>query len=249
MTIRNLRTSPAILRGNTCRGVNKEIIEYLLRSGHKYDGKAILDIPCGDGDLMSSLRHFFPKAVVKGCDVQIPKTITNEDFSRVDANYPFKVFPETKFDAVLCVSGVCEFDNTLQFFTHCKDHLVNDGLFVVTNDNAMSLRDRIAYFWLGRHVVHGLFVLQEYCSWKMIPMSNMVRILQDSGFRIREIRYVSVKKKDYLMLPFALLVYPIQFLYMQFRKSGMPVAMRHAMYPFRSLIFRHYIIFCEKGAV
>ena len=248
MTIEKLGIIPTIIRGNTCRGVNKAIIEYLLRSGEKYDGKAMLDIPCGDGDLMSSLRQFFPKAVVKGCDVQMPRTMSTDDFSRVDANHPFKVFPDTKFDVVLCVSGVCEFDNTLQFFTQCKDHLTDDGLFVVTNDNAMSLRDRIAYFWLGRHVVYGLFVMQEHCSWKMIPVSNMVRILQDSGFRIREIRYVSVKKKDYLMLPLALLVYPIQFLYMRFRRSGMPVAMRHAMYPFRSLIFRHYIIFCEKNS-
>lgn len=249
MTIEKDGIFPAIPRGSTCRGVNKAIIEYLFRSGNKYDGKAILDIPCGDGSLMSALRLFFPKAVVKGCDVQMPRTVLPEDFSLVDASRPFKVFPDTKFDVVLCVSGVMEFDNTLQFFTQCKDHLVDSGLFVVTNDNVVSLRDRIGYFWLGRHVAYGLFVMQEHCSWKIVPISNMVRILQDSGFRIREIRYVSVKKKDYLMLPLALLVYPVQFLYMQLRRSGMPVAMRNAMYPFRSLIFRHYIIVCEKVAI
>lgn len=57
---------------------------------------------------------------------------------------------------------------------------------------------------------------------------------------------MSLRPKDYLMFPLALLVYPIQFLYMQFKKSRMPVAMRHEMYPFRSLLFRHYIIVCEK---
>lgn len=37
----------------------------------------------------------------------------------------------------------------------------------------------IAYFWLGRSVVHRFIVVQEYCSWKITSMSNMVRI-QDS---------------------------------------------------------------------
>ena len=47
------------------------------------------------------------------------------------------------------------------------------------------------------------------------------------------------------MLALALLAYPIQFLYMQLRKSGMPVAMRHAMYPFLSFVYfppLHYFL-------
>lgn len=238
-----------IPRGNTCRGVNRAIVEYLLQSRNKGDEKTMLDIPCGDGALISSLRLFFPKAVVRGCDVRMPKIVSPDDFSLVDASRPFTVFPGTKFDVVFSVSGVMEFDNTLQFFTQCKDHLRDGGLFLVTNDNVVSIRDRIAYFWLGKVRPYQLFVTQDQHTWKVIPIHNMVRILQDSGFGIREIRYVSLRPKDYLMLPLALLVYPVQFLYMQFAKTRMSVAMRHEMYPFRSLIYRHYIIVCEKVAI
>jgi hypothetical protein len=74
----------------------------------------------------------------------------------------------------------------------------------------------------------------------------MVRLLQDAGFKIKEIRYISARIKDYLMLPLALLVYPVQYIYMQFGKHRMPVAMRHTMYPFSSLLYRHYLVVCEK---
>ena len=141
-----------------------------------------------------------------------------------------------------------EFDNTLQFFVQCKDRLREGGLFLVTNDNVVAIRDRIAYFWLGKVRQYQLFATQGQPTWKVIPLHNMVRILQDAGFKIREIRYVSLRLKDWLMLPLALLVYPIQFLYMRFTRTKMPIAMRHEMYPFRSLLCRHYIIVCEKLA-
>lgn len=105
-----------IPRGCTCRGVHRAIIEYLLESGDDADGKTMLDIPCGEGALISSLRLFFPKAALRGCDVRMPNTLFPGDFSPVDASRPFTVFPGTKFDFVFSVSSVMEFDNTLQFF-------------------------------------------------------------------------------------------------------------------------------------
>jgi hypothetical protein len=45
-----------------------------------------------------------------------------------------------------------------------------------------------------------------------------------------------------------LLIYPVQWVYVQFAKHAMPVALRHAMYPFSCLLYRHYFIVCEKPA-
>ncbi len=237
-----------IPRGNTARGVNRAIIEFLQETGKTWDGQAMLDIPCGRGSLVSTLRDFFPKSLVRGCDVEMPGSLSAEDFALVDASRPFQVFAESKFDLVLSVSGVMEFDNTLQFFEQCKNHLKAGGTFVVTNDNVVSLRDRLSYFWLGKVRPYHMFVAQGQPTWKVIPIYNMVRLLQDAGFKINEIRYASVRAKDYLMLPLALLVYPVQLIYMQFAKHRMPVAMRHAMYPFSSLLYRHYLVVCEKPA-
>lgn len=207
----------------------------------------MLDIPCGEGSFISSLRLFFPNALLRGCDLQKPSNLAEEDFSQIDANHPFTVFPETKFDFIFSISGVMEFDNTLQFFTHCGNHLRDGGVFLVTNDNVTGIRDRLSYFWFGKPKQYSLFVTQGQLTWKVIPLSNMVRILQDAGFQIQGISYVSLRWKDWLALPLALLIYPIQFLHMRSANTSIATSLLHEMYPFRSLLSRHYIIVCEKG--
>ncbi len=245
----NLKISlTEIPRGNTARGVLKAILGYLVNTGLTWHGKNILDIPCGQGHLIATLRQFFPGARVLGCDVQAPQTISPTDFALVDASRSFHVFPPTKFDLVLSVSGVMEFDNTLQFFEQCKNHLNVGGMFLVSNDNLMSVRDRLSFFWLGKFSQYHIFTQQRQPTWKVITIYNMIRILQDAGFTIKEVRYCSVRGKDYLMLPLALLIYPVQWVYVQFAKHAMPLALRHAMYPFSCLLYRHYFIVCEKPA-
>lgn len=233
-------------KGRTCIGVHRAIIEYLLHKRADAASAAMLDIPCGDGELMNSLRTFFPEAVVRGGDLQRPQALTSDDFSAIDASQPFTVFPEQKFDFVFSVSGVMEFDNTRQFFETCREHLRDEGSLIVTNDNVVSIRDRLAYFWLGKVRPYPLLVTQGQSTWKMIPIHNLMRILEDAGFKVREVRYVSMKPKDWLMLPLALLVYPVQFLYLHLARSGMPRAQRQAMYPFGALLYRHYYMVCEK---
>ncbi len=78
---------------------------------------------------------------------------------------------------------------------------------------------------------------------------NLEEVAADkSAMNLKEVRYCSVRGKDYLMLPLALLIYPVQWVYVQFAKHAMPLALRHAMYPFSCLLYRHYFIVCEKPA-
>lgn len=238
-----------IPRGLTSRGVHRTIIKYLLESEDRLDGgKALLDIPCGEGTFMASLRLFFPNALLRGCDLVKPSDIPAEDFCRIDAKQPFTAFPETPFDVICSISGVMEFDNTLQFFTQCRNHLRERGVFVVTNDNVAGIRDRLSYLWFGKPKQYSLFVTRNQPTWKVLSMSNIVRILLDAGFEIHEIRYVPVRWKEWLWFPLALLIYPIQYVHMLRAVYPMPMALRQAMYPFQSLLSRHYVIICEKAA-
>lgn len=236
-----------IPRGNTSRGVHQAIVEYLFETGDSFDGKAMLDIPCGTGNFISTLRRFFPKAHLRGCDLAKPSNLKPEDFCVTDANNSFTVFPKTSFACIFSISGVMEFDNTLQFCIQCHNHLQNDGLFFVTNDNVIGIRDRISYFWFGKPKQYSLFVTPQQPTWKIIPLSNMVRIVQDAGFHIREIRYVPIRRKDWLGLPLALLIYPIQYLHLRTTLTSLPKTLQHQMYSFRSLLSRHYIMVCEKS--
>ena len=69
-------------------------------------------------------------------------------------------------------------------------------------------------------------------------------------FRLAEpkIGYVPLKRKDWLWLPWALLIYPVHFLHVRLADTALPLALRQAMHPFQSLLSPHYIIICEKAS-
>lgn len=239
----------AIPTGQTCPGVNRAVVELLLEEGRHAAGRHVLDIPCGNGELVRTVRSFFPEASVRGCDLQKPEGLADADFAVVDASRPFAVFQDRPFDCILSVSGVMEFDNTLQFFESCHQHLRPGGRFIVTNDSGVTMWDRLCYLLLGKTRQFQIFVDQDQPTWKVLPLQNMIRLLRDAGFTVREKpRYVSIERRNWLMLPFALLVYPVQWLYIHLARNPMPVAEKRGMYPFRSLLCRHYILVCEKPA-
>jgi SAM-dependent methyltransferase len=239
----------SIPTGMTCIGVHRAVVEHLLHEDGAASEKRILDIPCGNADLMWSLRSFFPRAQVRGCDLAKPPTLNEEDFAHVDASRPFQVFSEAKFDCILSVSGVMEFDNTLQFFETCHAHLNDGGRLIVTNDNVAAMRDRVLYFFLGKTRRFQMFVDTDAPTWKVIPLYNLLRILGMAGFRVHRVQYVSTGWKDWLLLPLALLVYPVQWLYIRLTRNPTPLEQKRRLYPFSSLVCPHYVVFCDKANV
>jgi 2-polyprenyl-3-methyl-5-hydroxy-6-metoxy-1,4-benzoquinol methylase len=237
----------SIPRGNTCAGVNPAVVHHLFASGRDFSRSAMLDLPCGDGTLVRTLQRFFPTAEIRGADFAAPAGEIPGWFQQVDASRPFTL-PGRKHDVICCVSGVMEFENTRQFFESCRAHLTDDGLFIVTNDNVVAVRDRLAYFAFGKARRFELFGAPDRPTWKFVPIQNLLRVLHDAGFSIRAVQYVGAKPKDWLLLPLALLLWPAQLLHREFARGGMPRSQRRAMLPFRSLICRHYLVFCEPGA-
>lgn len=233
----------SIPTGNTCAGVNRAVIALLLGSGRDFTHAAILDLPCGDGTLVRTLRRFFPTAQIEGGDVTEPAGPDTSWFQRVDASRSFRL-PGRKRDVVCCVSGVMEFDNTLQFFETCRHHLADDGLLIVTNDNVVAVRDRLAYLGFGKTRRFELFGAWDRPTWKSIPLPNLLRLLHDAGFTVQSIRYVGTKPKDWLLLPLALLLWPGQWLHTRLARGDVPRRARREMFPFLSLICRHYLVTC-----
>ena len=236
----------SIPRGATARGVNRAVVEYLLQNQSADNQFSVLDIPCGQGEFMATVRAFFPQVVARGCDLTLPSLPNTEHYVALDASRPFAVFEGTQFDYVISISGVMEFDNTLQYFESCQKHLRDTGRFIVTNDNLLTLRDRMEYLLFGKFRQYSAFMVAGEPTWKIVPLQNMLRTLHDAGFNVLSLTYVSMKPKDWLWLPLGLLVYPFQWLYLQLKRSGMPIERRLEMHPFVSLFYRHYILVCEK---
>jgi SAM-dependent methyltransferase len=233
----------SIPRGNTCAGVNRAIIEHLLADQRDFRRASMLDVPCGDGALVTTLSRFFPDAEILGGDLHPPAGKAPAWFRQIDATQGFTL-PGRKRDLICSVSGVMEFDNTLRFFATCRQHLADDGVLVVTNDNAVTVRDRLSYLFLGKARRFELFPEMDRPTWKFIPIQNLVRILHDAGFAVRSIRYVGAKPKDWLLLPLAALFWLPQWLHREFATRGVPQDTRRQMFPFRSLICRHYLAVC-----
>jgi hypothetical protein len=138
-----------------------------------------------------------------------------------------------------------EFDNTLSFFEKLKEHLDDNGLFIVTNDNILSVNDRILYLLFGRLKQYRLFTGNNEPTWKIIPLQNLLRILDEAGFETIEIKYIPVKTAEWLWLPIAVLIYVSQILYLKFAEKQVSSAEKDYRFPFLSLLSRHYICICR----
>lgn len=229
-------------RGNTCAGVNREIIGYLVRRFGADSLASCLDLPCGEGDFISSLKRYMPRWRIAGADIAQPRG-TDHEFRTFDASKADPLpFPGRRFDVVTCISGVMEFDNTLAFFERVRESLADDGIFVVTNDNILTVRDRLLYLVSGRFVQYPFATEPGTPTWKIVPLQNLLRLLGDGGFAIEEHRYVPVRPKDRLWSPLALLIW----LFGRLFSTGKDRNCIFDRLSFASLLSRHYILVCRK---
>ncbi|HTK37927.1 MAG TPA: methyltransferase domain-containing protein [Pyrinomonadaceae bacterium] len=235
-----------IPRGNTVPGVNRAIIELLLTRGDDLTDAAVLDVPCGDGSFLDALKDFFPNIETCGADLATQREHSAHRFFTLDARHPFAIETEKNFRLITSISGVTEFDNTQQFFEQLESYLDADGVLIVSNDNIFSVRNRVLFLLFGRFRQTHLFMKPDEPTWKIIPLQNLTRILYEAGFEVEETRYVPAKISEWLWLPVAAIVYVFQYLYLRFGETGTAFPGKAVMYPFASLIARHYFLVCRK---
>lgn len=232
-------------RGNTSPGVNRAIIKYLLSLKKDFNGDSFLDVPCGAGSFLNAVKSFFPNAKTTGGDINTPPADFSHEFQQIDAQTENTLETARKYKIITCISGVMEFDNTLAFFDKLKRNLDENGLFIVTNDNLMSVRDRILYLLFGRFRQYKLLILHDRPTWKILTLQNLLRILTEAGFEATEIEYVEPKNAELVWLPIALPIYLFQYLYLRFSEPEIPFDEKKKLYPFSSLLARHYIVVCR----
>ncbi len=232
-----------IPRGNTCPGVNREIIEILLK--REFAPSTLLDVPCGAGDFLRTVKDFFPVCKTFGADIRPPEKDFPGKFMQIDAQSDDLFELTEKPDAITCISGVMEFDNTLAFFEKLHENLNENGVLIVTNDNLVSVRDRFLYLLFGRFRQYRRFIEHEQPTWKMLHLQNLLRILNDANFEKVEIRYAPIVSGDLIWLPFALILYVFQLMYFHFAETETPSAEKSALYPFNALLSRHYVVVCR----
>ncbi|MEJ6981963.1 class I SAM-dependent methyltransferase [Pedobacter sp. P351] len=239
------KTLPAdmqVLRGQTQKNVNHSILTYLH---NRFPGDArlsLLDLPCGNMEFLNYVRALFPFSDLTGADILKPRDPENIDFCRMDLTKDFTLPDGQKFDIVCSISGVMMFSNTLSFIKNCSERIKDGGTFILTNDNNATIKDRLAYLFLGRYRIFNLVFEDDQPMTENLPINELVRLMRNHGIRIDDIQYTSFYLKDALFLPFALMAYITQWLYLKRLNTRLPKSLIKKMYPFRHLLCRHYII-------
>ena len=236
-----------IPRGNTCPGVNRAIIEYLLSRGIGLEDKAVLDVPCGSGEFLDTIIEFFPGTRTTGADMRPPAEFAHE-FFRLDAREEFGSQALEKFDLVTVISGVMEFDNTLGFFRSIRRVANDNVMIIITNDNLVTVRDRILFLLFGRFGQYKTLPGKRGSTWKILHLADLERILFEAGFRVREVRYVVGSRTAWLWLPLAIPIYLLQLAYLLMAERSMKSADKKRYFPFASTVARHYLLVCEKDS-
>lgn len=233
-------------KGNTQRDVNRAVLEIISSNAANREKLSILDAPCGVGDFICYLQEIYPEWDYYGVDIVPNNQLAAKiNYSSADLSVQ-KTHPDNKFDIILSISGVMMFGNTQYFLENCCNMLTKNGTIIITNDNCFTVRDRISYLIFGKFRRFKLLFDNNDGMTQFIPLQELVRILRVNGLSIKEIKYTSLYPEDYLFLPFALLIFPLQYFSVCKSKADMPISLKKMMFPFWSLLCRHYILVASK---
>ena len=231
-------------RGNTCPGVNRAIIEYFLAHCPDIETAKWIDVPCGNGQFLDAVKRFFPNVKTTGADIVRPQQFDHE-FLELDASDSAGPVTSDRFDIVTCISGVMEFDNTLAFFRQLSAMSTPSSTLVVTNDNVQTVRDRLLYLLLGRFRQYRLDPQRlDIPTWKVLHLANLIQILKNAGYTVREVKYVTGGSPEWLWLPLAIPIYLAEYIYR--RRSFFPGNKNTKYFSLESLVARHYLLICGK---
>jgi 2-polyprenyl-3-methyl-5-hydroxy-6-metoxy-1,4-benzoquinol methylase len=235
-----------ILRGQTQKGVNKIILEELLNRFNDRSKIKTLDLPCGNLEFLNYVHALFPNWELEGFDLFAPASKNNVKFTQMDISKDFSISKEERFDLITCISGIMMFGNTENFLVNCTNRLNPNGTIIITNDNPATIKDRLAYLFLGRFRIFDQIFNDNDTLTQLVLIQDLSRILRKNNIEIEKIIYTSFYAKDFLFLPIALMIYPFQMLYLLGRKSNLSLAVKLSKYNFKQLFGRHYIVIGKK---
>ena len=237
----------SIPRASTQKNVNHVVFKSIvsrLESGKRE--KLLVDAPCGSGEFAHYLRDIFPNLNVIGVDLFTEVSDKNFEFHKMSAHDFFKKQKPASVDIITCISGIMCFDGIPELMSTFFSALKPEGILVITNDNIMTIRDRLNFLFFGHFKRFKLLYAKAEGNWNIILPQALVAQLYKNGFQNLHVKYTSTYVEDLALLPIAAIIYPIFLIYLLLLKNQMSLKDRIELFPFRMLISRHYIVTAEK---
>lgn len=237
----------SVPRASTQKNVNQVVFKSIAsRLEANTTEQLMIDAPCGNGEFAQYLMSVFPKLKVIGVDLFTEVAAKNFEFYKMSAHDFFKQQKPSSVDIITCISGVMCFDGIPELMSSFYSSLKPKGILVLTNDNIMTIRDRLNFLFFGHFKRFKLLYSKKEGNWNLILPQALVAHLQNKGFQNLRIKYTAIYIEDLFLLPFAICIYPIFLTYLLLLKNQMSFKQRLELFPFRMLISRHYVITAEK---
>ena len=235
-----------IPKWNTERKVNYKIIKWILKNNLK--NLDILDVPSWNADLIKTINKIDNSIIKKW--ILIDKYVFPNELESKFFYYDYD-FSEIwklneKFDLVFSVSWVMEFDNISLFIKNLKKSLKKGWKIIITNDNVISLKDRLLYLFFWKIRRFRLFLEPNQPTFHNIPIQEIYKYLIENGLFVLDVKYCWYKKSDLLFFILFFYLYIPQILYIILKKSYIPLKIRYKLFPISSLFTRHYIMYITK---
>ena len=239
--------SVSVPKGNTQKGVNKQVYRILSESVDLKLPLRMVDVPCGDGIYAEFIKKNHPQSLMTGVDFLTTVKSKMFEFHKLSAQDYFSLQKPVDVDVITCISGVMCFDGLADLFQSFHQALRSGGLLIITNDNVMTVRDRLSFLFFGQFKRFKLCYEKSEGNWNLILPQALKMFFDRHGFKKINVKFTSTYTEDYLFLPLALIIYPIFFTYLMTRKSHLSRRERLSLFPFQSLLARHYVISGQKA--
>lgn len=146
--------------------------------------KSVLDVGCGNGNLLKYLKLRINKISLTGIDLSNVKgfdgvTIINKSF----LNYEW----ESKFDMITSLATIEHIDDVNKFVTKIHQKLNSDGLFLVMTMNDDSILYRISRLLQKIGLTKSFFRLYDKHHVNHFSHYSLKKILISRGFSIQKV--------------------------------------------------------------
>lgn len=152
---KNLNEFREIASKNSAGSSSNEILEAIIKETSKLNKKhinKILDVGCGQGDLLNRLSKQFPNAQLYGIDYSNFEKLNNDNiiFKQHDCN---ENLPKdySDFDLIISSEVIEHLENGRHFLRSLSNSLNENGTIIISTPNLESITSIISFITRGHH--------------------------------------------------------------------------------------------------
>ena len=149
----------------------------------------VLDVGCGRGGLLQSIKKIFPALTSYGCDID-EKSLEFKDikFKKSDINKGLD-YKKDSFDLIFCIEVIEHVENPFFLIRELNRVLKKQGTLIITSPNVENIFSKILFLFTGRFI-HFFKITDFYKTGHINPIFSWKwGIMLNKHFKFNKIVY------------------------------------------------------------